>query len=219
MDKLHEIVARLAPRARSAYVAGLVTLPRELERWGITPSNARLAHFMAQVLHESGGLSAQEESLNYSAERLVAVWPNRFHAGPPGSDTKRRAASEYGRRPEMIAEAVYAGRMGNDAPGDGFRYRGRGLIQITGKAMYREMSTLLAKAGVGNPDLVAMPDAVLDPRWCWAVPAAYWGSRGCGPFADKNDLEGITRRINGGLVGLGDRRNWLRKVEAVLGSP
>lgn len=213
MNELCYIVDRLAPRARPSYITGLQYLPGEFERWGIGDSRMQITHFFAQIFHESAGLTAQDESLNYSAERLVAVWPNRFHSGPPGSDKKRKPASEYARNPEKLAELVYGGRMGNDQPGDGFRYHGRGLLQITGKAMYREASTWIASGDSGVPDFVAQPDAVLDPRWCWAVPVAFWSHKGCGPLAEKDDLEGVTRLINGGLTGIAERRVWLAKVK------
>lgn len=154
---------------------------------------ARLAAFLAQVAHESGNLGRLVESLNYSAQGLVAVWPRRFTA-----DT----AAAYARHPEQIANLVYAERMGNGdlASGDGWRYRGRGLIQVTGRANYAACGKALGLDLVGAPELLEQPEpAARSAAW-------FWRMRNLNPMADRGDIEGITKAINGGLTGLADRK-------------
>lgn len=154
----------------------------------------RQAMFLAQVGHESASLSRLEENLNYSAQRLQQVWPRRF----PTIDD----AHYYEHSPERLANLVYASRMGNGAyeSGDGYRYRGRGPIQITGADAYRQAGAAL------NLPLIEQPEMVLDTvvgaqvaAWVFAI----W--KGCNPAADADDIDAVTRLINGGTVGLDDR--------------
>ena len=149
-----------------------------------------LAHFLAQVLHESGMLTHLEENLNYSADRLVVVWPRRF----PNADRAR----PYARNPEGLANYVYAGRMGNSAPGDGWRYRGRGLIQITGRSNYELVQELTGLQTLDDPDLLCEPGPALLSAVAW------WGENV--PDAESLSVEQVTRRVNGGLNGLADRQ-------------
>jgi putative chitinase len=180
-----------------------------LDQCGIAATPLRLAHFMAQVLHESGGLTLQVESLNYSAQRLPKVWPTRFRPGGP-LDPEAFAHNE-----QKLGNEVYGGRMGNIAPNDGFMYRGRGLLQLTGKDSYREATIVLRAQNPAAPDFVVSPDAVFSAEWCLPVAAAEWASKGCHTFADQDNIRKVTRAINGGLVGLGDRTEWLRLTKAV----
>lgn len=153
----------------------------------------RQACFLGQCAHESGGFTALKENLNYSAEGLTKVWPKRF----PSLD----AAQPYHRNPEKIANKVYADRMGNgnEASGDGFKYRGRGLIQLTGKDNYRACGEALGVDLVEEPDLVSTPQyAALSAGW-------FWDKNKLNQFADANDMTGLTKRINGGTHGLDDR--------------
>lgn len=156
----------------------------------------RRAHFMAQLAHESGGFKRLVENLNYSADALLRTWPARFTP---------ESAKACARQPEKIANTVYAGRLGNDQPGDGWRYRGRGYIQLTGKANYAEFSQRL----FGDDRLVRDPHQAAEPATAIRIAGAFWVAKGLNSLADLDDLEAITRRINGGLHGLVDRKRWL----------
>ncbi|GAB2180875.1 hypothetical protein DLREEDagrD3_10980 [Denitratisoma sp. agr-D3] len=204
-----EQLQQLAPSARSSYREALLSGAPVLEQFDIAANNLRLAHFLAQVLHESGGLTIQFENLNYSPERLVKVWPSRFLPKGPLDP------QAYGHNPEKLANAVYGGRMGNVAPGDGYAYRGRGLLQLTGKDSYREATDILRQATPTAPDFVVEPDQVVAAPWCLAVAAAEWRSKGCNTLADQDDLRRITRAINGGYIGLAERGEWLKRTKAL----
>jgi putative chitinase len=151
----------------------------------------RQAAFIGQCSHESGNFKTLQENLNYSAKGLQATWPNRFPS--------EEAAQPFHRNPEKIANKVYSGRMGNTEQGDGWKYRGRGLIQLTGKDNYRLASDALGVDLVGNPDLVLTKEfAALTAAW-------YWNKRGLNKEADAKDFTGMTKKINGGTIGLEDR--------------
>ena len=199
----------LAPNARSSYRQAFENGAAVLERAEISASPLRVAHFMAQVLHECNGLSVQIESLNYSAPRLPQVWPSRFQPRGP-LDPAAFAHNE-----EKLGNEVYGGRMGNDLPGDGFKYRGRGLLQLTGKESYRNATSALRTQNAAAPDLVVTPDDVFSAQWCLAVAAAEWVAKGCNALADQDNVQRVTRAINGGLIGLSDRMEWLRRTKAV----
>jgi putative chitinase len=145
--------------------------------------------FLGQVLHESAGLTRLEENLSYSAERLCKVWPSRF---PTLAD-----ARPYERNPQALANFVYGGRMGNTSPDDGWRYRGRGPIQLTGKDNYAFVGNLIGQ------DLVGVPDLMMQPRYALEATIAWWEQRV--PDSMIGDVEKVTKRVNGGLIGLADR--------------
>lgn len=175
-----------------------------LMRYEINTAN-RVAMFLAQCAHESGGFRHLVESLNYSAAALRATWPNRF--------TEAEAA-DMARDQARIGERAYGGRMGNgpEGSGDGFKYRGRGIIQITGRETYGKCGDALRLDLINKPELLEDPEAAaLSAGW-------YWSTHGCNALADANDFEGVTRRINGGINGLADRRAWLAKVYAAMGT-
>jgi putative chitinase len=181
-----------------------------LERFGITTAD-RLAAFLAQVAHESAGFTRLEENLNYSAKRLTAVWPRRFPT--------LESAHPYEHQPERLANLVYARRLGNgDADsGDGWRYRGRGLIQLTGRGNYRLCGQALALP------LEAEPDQLLQPQIAALAAAQFWHSRGLNELADDrsgdDDDEDFTRisiLINGGREGLESRRSYWAKAKSAL---
>jgi putative chitinase len=151
----------------------------------------RQAAFIGQCAHESGDFKTLQENLNYSAKGLHATWPSRF--------ASEEAAQPFHRNPEKIANKVYSGRMGNTDEGDGWKYRGRGLIQLTGKDNYRLASDALGVDFVANPDLVLTKEnAALTAAW-------YWNKRGLNKEADAKDFTGMTKKINGGILGLSDR--------------
>ena len=161
----------------------------------------RIAAFIAQVGHESGQLTRLVENLNYSAEGLMKTWPSRF-------DLVRATAAA--RKPEQIANIAYGGRMGNTAPGDGWKYRGRGLIQATGKTNYVACGDALGVGLINHPELLEQPQyAALSAAW-------YWSVNGLNTLADAGDLAKITRRINGGLNGQADRQGLYDKALKVL---
>ncbi len=170
-------------------------------------TNLRWAHFLAQTAHESGGFLRVLENLNYSAVGLRATFPKYFK-----TDTD---AALYARQPERIANRVYASRIGNgpEESGDGWKYRGRGLIQVTGRDNYRACSVTVYADDrlLTQPELLERPDGAVASA-CW-----YWHSRSLNVPADKDDLEAVTRKINGGLTGLEDRRHWLARAKVVLG--
>lgn len=204
------LLAQLAPNARSSYREAASSAQPVLDRHGITQTPLRLAHFLAQVLHESGALTLQVENLNYSAPRLPAVWPKRFKPqGPLDPDA-------FANNPERLANEVYGGRMGNTQLGDGFRYRGRGLLQLTGRDSYREATTILRGFSADAPDFEAEPDLVFSAAWAVPIAAAEWDSKGCNAFADQDQITMVTQRINGGQIGIAERRDWLLRVKALL---
>lgn len=193
----HQFVA-LAPAGEAHWPA----MERALDVAAInTP--LRQAHFLAQLLHESAGFRVLEENLNYSAAGLMKTWPSRFDAA---------TAQAYQRQPQRIANRAYADRNGNgpEASGDGWRYRGRGLIQLTGRTNYRKAGQDLGIALVEQPELAA------DPKHAALIAAWFWQSAKLNPLADTDQLEAITRRINGGLNGLDDRRKYLTQCKRVL---
>ena len=153
---------------------------------------ARLSAFLAQTGHESGGFKFLEENLNYKPETLCRVWPSHFN---------EENCHEFSGNPEAIANFAYAGRMGNgDAgTGDGWRYRGRGFLQLTGKANYEHASSDLGFDFVSEPDAVATPEgAALTAAW-------FWKKHNLNHYVDNNDFTQMTKIINGGTIGLEDR--------------
>ena len=202
-------ILHLAPNARSSYREAFRNSQPVFEQFGVSETPLRVAHFMAQVLHESGGLANQIESLNYSAERLPKVWPSRFKPTGPLDP------ADFAHNQQKLGNEVYGGRMGNTGPNDGFTYRGRGLLQLTGKDSYQEATTTLRAQDPAAPDFVATPDDVFGAEWCVAIAAAEWASKGCNGLADQDDIKRVTKAINGGLIGLSDRTEWLRLTKAV----
>lgn len=165
----------------------------------------RLAHFMAQAAHECAGWSRFEENLHYSAVRLQQVWPNRF--------TSRALADRYAGNPEALANFTYANRLGNgpEGSGDGWRYRGRGIFQLTGRENYELYGDRLGLKLVDQPETAAEPETAV------RVALSYWDRKGLSPLADRDDVQGITKRIQGGAGGLGDRAARLRTAKRFLG--
>ncbi|MGZ8362466.1 MAG: glycoside hydrolase family 19 protein [Caulobacteraceae bacterium] len=189
-------IFRAAPDAN---LAALISGRPDLEEAGLLESRARLCYFLAQLAHESIGLGVLEENLRYRAERLAAVWPSRFPSVA--------VAQPYAMQPEKLANKIYGGRMGNVEPGDGWRYRGRGFIHLTGRDAYREAG---ARVGV---DLEGDPDLAAEPVFAVKAACGFWLWRDLNPICDAGDFELLTRRINGGLNGLAERERWLRRVE------
>lgn len=168
---------------------------------GRIDSPARIAAFLAQVGHESGGLTRLVENLNYSAQGLANTWPARY-AGRMGSGRQPNdLAQRLARQPEAIANNCYAGRMGNgdEASGDGWRYRGRGLVQVTGRDNYAAAAKALKLPLLKKPEQLELPGpAARSAVW-------FWTANGCNELADADKFEAITRKINGGLNGHAER--------------
>ena len=165
----------------------------------------RQAAFIGQCAHESGNFKTLEENLNYKPESLMRVWPSRF----PDLST----AMKYAHDPIKIANKVYGGRMGNgpEESGDGAKYHGRGLIQLTGKETYDNCGKAIGVDLINQPGLLAQPDlAALSAGW-------FWNKKGLNALADAGDYETMTKRINGGLLGLDDRKAKIAKALQVLG--
>jgi len=159
----------------------------------------RVAHFMAQIEHESG-LKPISENLNYSQAGLLATFGKYFNNSP-------NEAKKYARQPEKIANRVYANRMGNgsEISGDGWKYRGRGFIQITGKDNYTMLSKDTRIDFLSNPDLLLQEaNSMISALW-------FWNKNKLNDLSDKNDILGITKRINGGTNGIEHRKELLKK--------
>lgn len=169
-------------------------------------TSLRLAHFIAQCGHESAGFKATQENLNYSADGLNKIFGKYF---------KTANAASYARQPEKIASRVYADRMGNgnEASKEGYKYRGRGYIQLTGKSNYIAFDKIVDEDIVNNPDLVASKYALLSAAW-------YWNSRSLNNSADKGASDAVvtevTKKVNGGTIGLADRIKHFKEYYALL---
>jgi putative chitinase len=180
-------------------------LPDTISKFGIT-TPLRLAHFLAQCSHESGGFKTVSENLNYSADGLKKIFGKYF------PDTLNES---YAKKPEKIANRVYGNRMGNgdESSGDGYKFRGRGYIQLTGKSNYAAFSKDTGLDVVANPDLVATKYPLLSAAW-------FFSKNGLFAIADTGStpevVEKITRRVNGGTIGLDDRLKHFNEYYALL---
>ena len=168
-----------------------------------TPS--RVAAFIAQCAHESGGFKFLQENLNYKAESLCRVWPKYFNAGN---------ANDYAHNPEKIANRAYGGRMGNgpEESGDGFKYCGRGLIQLTGKQNYTKFAESIDTPVDEIPEFLATFEGAVQSA-CW-----FWESNNLNQYADSGDILTMTKRINGGTLGLEDRQQHFHHAIQLLQS-
>ena len=163
----------------------------------------RQAAFIGQCQHESNNFRTLEENLHYSADGLMRTWPSRF----PSADV----AEQYANNPEKIANKVYAGRMGNTEEGDGWKFHGRGLIQLTGRENYDNCGK-----GIGAV-LADKPQLLVEPYYACMSAGWFWNKKGLNDLADKRDYPEMTKRINGGLLGLADRIAKIDKAKEILG--
>ncbi len=202
MSITQQQLLQITPNARPVAGVFVPVLNTAMGKYQIiTP--ARMAAFLAQVGHESSQLTGLVENLNYSAEALCRIWPSRFDEA---------LATECGHKPEKIANIAYESRMGNGAlvSGDGWTYRGRGLIQVTGKANYQKCGQALALDLIASPELLEQPPhAAMSAGWFWSVD-------GLNALADVGGLLAITRRINGGLYGYADRLAIYQRALTIL---
>jgi len=183
---------RFAPNANSVIIAGILYGDTDgiLFAGGIDTS-LKLCHFLGQCFVESGGFTELSENLHYSAARLMQVWPRQF--------SSTYIADAYANDPEKLANFVYGGRLGNVLPGDGYRYRGGGILQLTGRSNYARLAKLTGLDLLNNPDLAR------DPRTCLQVAALVWSALNCNSAAAANNYSLVTQRINGGQTGAHDR--------------
>lgn len=173
------------------------------ERWGIQTLRQQAA-FIGQCGHESGNFRILEENLNYAADRLMKIWPRRFPT--------IEAAQPYHRNPRKIANKVYANRMGNrgEESDDGWRFRGSGWVQLTGHDNFFHFSKAMGVDFVMKPDLVRTHEyAAQSAGW-------FWATHNCNQIADSGDWKALTRRINGGEIGLADRIKHIQEAMQVL---
>lgn len=192
-DFTAEKLGQIIPNAAYGVDTWYAELAELLPVFGIT-SVGRVAAFIAQTAHESGGYRTLKENLNYSADGLNKIFPKYF-------ERAGRDAQEYHRQPEKIANVVYANRMGNGdtESGDGYRYCGRGLIQLTGKDNYSRFAEYAGIAVEDAPEYIETPRGAVHSA-CW-----FWYSNDLNTYADAGDFTGMTKRINGGTIGLDDR--------------
>jgi len=175
----------------------MAEMPLVTEKFGIT-TPLRMAHFLAQCSHESINFTAVRENLNYSAKALMGTFKKYFPT--------LELALQYERKPEKIGNKVYASRMGNgdEASGDGFNYRGRGYIQLTGKSNYKAFSDFIGENCVANPDLIAT-------KYPLASAAFFFNNNNLWAICDKGDTSdvvlAVTKRVNGGTNGLAERQS------------
>lgn len=181
-------------------------IPEVMQKFGVnTP--LRLAHFLAQCGHESGGFKLTQENLNYSAKGLMGIFKKYFPT--------EALANAYARKPEKIANRVYASRMGNgaEASGEGYKFRGRGYIQLTGKQNYTAFDATVPESIVDNPDLVATKYPLASAAW-------FWSKNGLNAIADTGSstevVTKITKRVNGGTIGLADRIKHFKEYHTLL---
>jgi len=184
----------------------IAQIPDVAAKFGInTP--LRLAHFLAQCGHESGGFKLTNENLNYSADGLKKIFPKYF--------AQAGLAESYARQPEKIASRVYGGRMGNgdESTKEGFKFRGRGYIQLTGKSNYTEFDKFVDDDILGNPDLVATKYPLLSAAW-------FFHKNGLNAISDKGaddaTVTSVTKRVNGGTIGLPDRIKHFKEYYSLL---
>ena len=180
-------------------------IPDTAAKFNIT-TPLRLSHFLAQCGHESGGFKALVENLNYGSKGLLGTFPKYFNA---------TTAAQYERKPEMIASKVYGGRMGNgpEVTKDGYKFRGRGYIQLTGKDNYTAFDKFVTENIIESPDLVATKYPLMSAAWffdknkLWAV---------CDKGATTEVVTAVTKRVNGGVIGLVDRIKHFNEYYALL---
>jgi len=189
-------ILRLSPSCKPEVATAMAqSLPEIFQKYAInTP--LRVAHFLAQTAHESAGFTQFVENLNYSASGLQNTYPKYFHQTNPAA---------YARNPEKIANHVYANRMGNgdEASGDGWKFRGRGMIQLTGRDNYTVFSKHSGKDAIQDPDILSTVEGAAESA------AWYWLERNVNKPADVDDVVAVTKLINGGTLGLDERKHLL----------
>jgi putative chitinase len=191
-----EILQSICPKTKKTVLSGYIEpLNATAEYYDMFVNPKRIAGFLAQIAHESGGFNFIIENLNYSADGLRKIFSKYFPTA--------ELAAQYARQPDKIANRVYANRMlnGNESSGDGFKFRGRGLIQLTGRDNYTRFATALDMSIEETINYLETPNgAVVSAGW-------FWDNNNLNSYCDKNDFIGLTKRINGGTIGLSDRQH------------
>lgn len=196
-----EDIVKVAPAA-APYAAQLV---RQMAEAGIMANRNRASMFLGQIHHESNGFRDVKEDMRYSAKRMAEVWPGRYAVNPQAKMKDRlpnERAKAIGGNPTALANDTYGGRMGNDQHGDGAKYIGRGLKMVTGKENYRKLS----KAWLGDESLLGKPERIEQADGAVASAIWYWVANGLNEVADTGSHEDVTRKIQGGQLGLNERR-------------
>lgn len=202
----------LAPKPNAVYASAFTEADTVLARYGINATPLRVAHFMAQVLHESGLLTILQESMNYTPQGLLATFGGKRVTMAQAQQLGRTASQKANQ--QGIANLVYGGawglkNLGNTGPDDGWNFRGTGLLQMTG----RDSRLRIGKAlGI---DMIATPELALDPRYVLQIACEEWDQKGCNPFADADDIDRVTKLINGGNIGIDERRALLVRTKRV----
>lgn len=214
MLRAFDVVRKLAPNAKPAYLAAFAAGDGTLSKYGVT-TPLRLAHFLAQVLHESGGLTIERESGSYSAARIMEI----FGVGKHSAAVTSAEAAKLARNGPALFDRVYglgnprkAKELGNTKSGDGWAYRGNGIMQTTGRGAHRRLGEAVGLGDLFERD----PSAVTSADHALLPALAEWKESGCNALADRNDIDTITKRINGGYNGFADRKNWFAKVYPLL---
>ncbi|MEW6258111.1 MAG: peptidoglycan-binding protein [Pseudomonadota bacterium] len=211
MASVIDVVRRVAPKARADYIQALEQFGEaQFAKYGLT-TPLRRAHFLAQILHESGGLTIVRESMNYSADRIMVIFGVGKHSAKvTATEARKLAGDEY-----ALAERVYglgnpkmAKDLGNLRKGDGFLFRGNGPLQTTGGGAHKDLGR---KCGVGTL-FFDDPAKIMAPELVFLPALIEWQQGGCNEMADRNDIRSITKKINGGYNGLDDREEWFDKV-------
>ena len=191
-----ELLQHMCPKTKTTVLEGYVEpLNTVAEYYEMTANPARLAGFLAQTAHESGGFTAIKENLNYSAKGLMGIFKKYFPT--------EELAKQYERKPEKIANRVYGNRMGNgpEESGDGYKFCGRGLIQLTGKQNYTKLAEDL---GISIDETIAYLET---PSGAVSSAGWFWDNNNLNQYCDKGDFVTLTKRINGGTIGLADRQH------------
>ena len=199
-----DVINKLAPKARQEYKDAIANGDKDFIDAGIT-TPLRLAHFLAQILHESGGLTVTFENMNYKASRIMEI----FGVGRHSAKVTEAEATQLAGNPQKLAERVYglgnpkkAKELGNIRSGDGYKFRGGGILQTTGGGAYKKWGEKIGVDLYNNPQLITSAQYALKPALLERK------STNCNAAADKNDILTITKKINGGTNGLADRKNW-----------
>jgi len=212
MTKTLAALAHVAPQAKDIYLQAVRNGASLFEQHGIT-TGLRMAHFLAQAMAETGAFTVLRENMSYSVPRMLEI----FGVGHHSAKITAAEAPNFQHKPEALSERVYgagnpkkAKELGNTEPGDGFRYRGNGVLQTTGRGAHRSMGQKCGLDFEGNPDLVTAPEHALKPA------LQEWSDGNLNHFADVSDIRTITLRINGGLNGFDERKAFFARLKPLL---